>query len=224
MEVNTAYENNIIAEFKKNSEPICYYCKKVIQIPANQNNKTDFTVDHKTPISRGGKTVQSNLAISCLKCNQEKANMTEKEYKKFKAAQKKLLNSLDAVKLSNAAIELFVKIIDQAQKTNAEYNQSEKELQKLESEIANKSFTSANSLQVINSLKTAINERDRLRQQKTTLNLLHAIVAPMKKTIENANISNNVLQEKYAQLKAESIEWGNDKKVVSIAENKELSS
>jgi|LSQX01.3.fsa_nt_gb hypothetical protein len=221
MAIYTAYENNIIAEFKKNTEPICNYCKKVIQ---TSHNKNDLTVDHKTPISRGGKTVHSNLAISCLKCNQEKADMTEKEYKKFKISQKKFLKSLVAVKLSNAALVLFEDIIDNAQKANAEYNQAMKEVQRIENEIASKSFTAANSLQAINSLKTALNVRDTLKQQKETLNLLHCLVAPMKKTIDNANIINTVLQDKYTQLKAESMEWSSVKKVVSITNNNELSS
>lgn len=217
-QAQTNYENNIIIEFKKNTEPVCYYCKKFIQINGNKN---DLTVDHKTPLSRGGKSIQSNLAIACSKCNQEKANMTEKEYKKFKANQKRLLNSYDAVKLSNAAIELFDKIIDQAQKVNIQYNQAEKDLQKQEKKIASKNHTASSSFQIINNLKNAINQRDSLKLQRDTLNILHGLIVPMKKQIESMKIVDTILQEKYSTLKASCIDKNSENKVVQISDSQE---
>ncbi len=212
------YENNILSEFKKSAEPICYYCKKLIQTNTNRN---DLTVDHKTPLSRGGKSIQANLAIACLKCNQEKANMTEKEYRKFKADQKKLLKSFDSVRLSNAAVEIFETIINQAQKINVQYIQAEKDIQRQEKEIASKNHTASGSLQLVNSLKNALNLRDDLKLQRDTLNTLHSIIVPMKKQIENLKVADTILQEKYSALKASCMDKSVENKVVQISDSQE---
>jgi len=54
--------------------PYCTYCGKQI------TNPNDFTMDHKLPLCRGGKTVSENLTPSCLHCNQEKGMLTSEEY------------------------------------------------------------------------------------------------------------------------------------------------
>jgi len=54
--------------------PLCTYCGKTI------TNPDDFTMDHKTPLARGGHTVLSNLTPACLHCNQEKGMLTADEY------------------------------------------------------------------------------------------------------------------------------------------------
>lgn len=209
------YENNIIKEFRNNSEPVCYYCNKAIQ---TNSNKNDLTVDHKTPLSRGGKSIYSNLVISCLGCNSEKADMTEREYKKFKVIQKRLTNSLDAVKLSKKALEVFDMIIDQAQKVNLDYNKAQKEILNMEKDIVNRNYSSANSLQTLCTLKNAINLRDSLKKQKDAINILHSMIVPMKKQIENAKIIDTVLKENYSDLKAQCI--GNSAhKVICLANN-----
>lgn len=40
----------------------------------------DMTLDHLTPVSRGGKSTIDNLACACSACNHAKANMTEEEF------------------------------------------------------------------------------------------------------------------------------------------------
>jgi hypothetical protein len=47
---------------------LCLYCLKDI-------SKEDYHVDHMVPISFGGKTVFSNLAIACVRCNLRKSKM-----------------------------------------------------------------------------------------------------------------------------------------------------
>lgn len=51
----------------------CYYCNKELRI-------TGYELDHKTPLSRGGKHTLSNVVISCMKCNRQKGIKTEKEF------------------------------------------------------------------------------------------------------------------------------------------------
>lgn len=67
--------NKRIREFKRINEPICHYCGEyIIDI------KRDLTVDHKIPVSRGGKDHRANLVISCSRCNYDKNSLTYTEY------------------------------------------------------------------------------------------------------------------------------------------------
>jgi CRISPR/Cas system Type II protein with McrA/HNH and RuvC-like nuclease domain len=69
---------------------VCYYCGK-------QLNKEDKTIDHKIPVSRGGNILRHNKVPCCWNCNQEKADMTHKEYNLFKKGlyQRPALSSLE---------------------------------------------------------------------------------------------------------------------------------
>jgi hypothetical protein len=57
----------------KRTSNICYYCGKPLTI-------REKTIDHRTPLSRGGEDTYSNLVVACSKCNAEKDCMTEAEY------------------------------------------------------------------------------------------------------------------------------------------------
>ncbi len=59
----------------------CLYCNSIIS-----NNKA--SLDHLYPQDFGGPTITNNLLPCCLKCNNEKSNMTAKEYKNFLVAKK----------------------------------------------------------------------------------------------------------------------------------------
>ena len=52
----------------------CWYCGKELK-------KEDVTMDHLYPQDLGGPTITNNLAPSCSKCNNEKSNLTELQYK-----------------------------------------------------------------------------------------------------------------------------------------------
>lgn len=59
---------------------VCYYCNRPLV-------KREITLDHLIPLSKNGKSVESNLVICCPNCNHEKGDMTEKEYLKYKRQQ-----------------------------------------------------------------------------------------------------------------------------------------
>jgi 5-methylcytosine-specific restriction endonuclease McrA len=56
-----------------NCEPFCRYCRVALSI------KT-WSLDHKTPVSRGGTYDESNTQIICLTCNHAKAERTHEEF------------------------------------------------------------------------------------------------------------------------------------------------
>jgi len=64
------YENNI----KKYGTLTCYLCGQ--SIPFGKDS-----IDHRTPISRGGDNQYDNLAIVCISCNHKKFTLTEQEYR-----------------------------------------------------------------------------------------------------------------------------------------------
>ncbi len=51
----------------------CFYC-------GVGTNKGSRTVDHKTPISRGGEHVLENVCCSCRSCNSSKGKLTAEEF------------------------------------------------------------------------------------------------------------------------------------------------
>lgn len=55
------------------SSPRCFYCKRFIK-------KKHRTIEHKVPLSRGGKHTASNVVMACGRCNSRKSSMTSEEF------------------------------------------------------------------------------------------------------------------------------------------------
>lgn len=52
---------------------ICAYCEKVV-------DGTNFSLDHRIPVSRGGPHTMINLAICCKRCNMAKGALSSSEF------------------------------------------------------------------------------------------------------------------------------------------------
>ncbi|OGG99808.1 MAG: HNH endonuclease [Candidatus Lambdaproteobacteria bacterium RIFOXYD1_FULL_56_27] len=55
---------------------VCYYCKKKV-------HPSELTLDHKIPLSRGGKSVKGNLVAACKECNNKKKYLLPVEWEDF---------------------------------------------------------------------------------------------------------------------------------------------
>ena len=53
----------------KLKQGLCYHCGKKFK-------SVDLSMDHLTPLARGGKTGKNNVVVSCKKCNKEKSFKT----------------------------------------------------------------------------------------------------------------------------------------------------
>jgi hypothetical protein len=53
---------------------LCHYCKNSIE-------EMNWSIDHRTPIGRGGSDERENLVGCCVPCNIRKAYLTEPEYR-----------------------------------------------------------------------------------------------------------------------------------------------
>lgn len=79
--VQLVYEENI----KKYGTLTCYLCLIKIEFGKDQ-------LEHKTPVSRGGKSNYSNLGVSCPKCNAKKGTKTEEEYRRYINENEEIVN------------------------------------------------------------------------------------------------------------------------------------
>lgn len=76
--VKKAFDGDIMVVVMLNkwqSQPtfICHYCRR-------EHESKLLHVDHKTPISRGGRHALDNLARACASCNLRKNDKTEEEF------------------------------------------------------------------------------------------------------------------------------------------------
>lgn len=63
------------------SARVCYYCGVGIEaLLGDKKHPCKATLDHRVPISRGGRTEESNLVAACLACNLEKHTQTDEEF------------------------------------------------------------------------------------------------------------------------------------------------
>jgi len=51
----------------------CFYCQGAF-------HPRELTMDHKTPIARGGRSTKNNIVPCCKECNSEKKHMTVSEW------------------------------------------------------------------------------------------------------------------------------------------------
>lgn len=63
-----------MVELKLGYNPLCEYCRQGMTV------KT-FSLDHKTPVSRGGTFGKGNTQLICAGCNRSKGNFTDAEYR-----------------------------------------------------------------------------------------------------------------------------------------------
>lgn len=63
----------VIVQMYEDQQGQCAYCLGPL--------RGVYHVDHKVPVSRGGKTIRDNLCCACPKCNLEKHDMTAEEFR-----------------------------------------------------------------------------------------------------------------------------------------------
>lgn len=77
--VNTDADNVLVMELL--SQEHCYYCTRYVLLRYR-------TIDHKTPLVRGGAHAAYNLCMACDVCNMDKGRMNEFEYRWYSGYDK----------------------------------------------------------------------------------------------------------------------------------------
>jgi 5-methylcytosine-specific restriction endonuclease McrA len=67
------FPSNGTVEPNSNNTFTCFYCGRIMSDKYHE-------LDHKIPLSRGGRNILDNLVNSCRDCNRAKGDMTAQEY------------------------------------------------------------------------------------------------------------------------------------------------
>lgn len=71
-------------ELARQQDWLCFYCQReMTEGEGIHRLNTDVTVDHKTPVSKGGTDNTENLVASCARCNNEKSDMDFDAYMRW---------------------------------------------------------------------------------------------------------------------------------------------
>jgi 5-methylcytosine-specific restriction endonuclease McrA len=76
----------------------CAYCKVEMNFARATGRKfsgTDATIEHRLPLSKGGKHLWNNVVLACRDCNMSKNQKTEEEFAEYQAEIFRLRNSSD---------------------------------------------------------------------------------------------------------------------------------
>lgn len=79
-ELSTHHKSIVKDEAYRDQSGRCYYCDKYLEY-------TQATLDHLTPLARGGADAPFNIVVACLACNQDKAEKTLEEYQQYLSRQ-----------------------------------------------------------------------------------------------------------------------------------------
>jgi 5-methylcytosine-specific restriction endonuclease McrA len=61
---------------RKTQQGVCYYCNRKVE-------KSDLTMDHLVPLSRGGKSTKGNIVPACKECNNKKKYLLPIEWEDY---------------------------------------------------------------------------------------------------------------------------------------------
>ncbi len=172
----TYQEQKLINGFKLTNPHVCIYCNKELK------GDDTITIDHKTPICRGGETIEENLAISCLPCNREKDDMTVEEYIIYKQRKQELNQRCGIDKIIENLIDMQTNIMTKSTDINNKLIEAEKEINSLQQEIMYGNFNACEGFMYTKTLNELLLRREELRISKIGYNYLNAMIGNHKKT------------------------------------------
>jgi hypothetical protein len=179
-----ASEQTIIKEFKQKNKKICYYCGKPISDLAN-----DLTVDHKLPVSRGGKTADENLAICCKLCNQDKADLTEEEYIEYKARIREIHETNSTIKDMCDTINKYSDVLRRQKEVNVLVGSIVREVNEVETTIRTLNFNAADGYKLCKDLKDLLLKekvyKDEQREIQVITTYASNQIQPLQKLVDN---------------------------------------
>lgn len=186
----SAEEILLMNNIRKSNER-CYYCGCGVK-------ESKRTVDHKTPISRGGETQEDNLVMSCQKCNNEKDFFTEEEYREYK--------EITDIKISkNIAIITLTNVLKSYKKAEANVyiernrlKELNKEIAKIESLIKDSRFSASMGYKLCKTLQDNLIERDIVEKNVRYLEAVNKYIKDNRKlTRDKLDAVKNKIRKEY---------------------------
>lgn len=148
----TTREVTIMNNIRK-SNTRCYYCNEKVGINYR-------TVDHKTPISRGGETIPENLVMSCERCNSEKGFLTEEEYREYKEIADMIVNKNIKVISLNSLLASYKEERESIISERKGLNKINKEIDKLMLTIRDSKLSESDCYNLCKMLQDNLKKRD----------------------------------------------------------------
>lgn len=188
-------ERNLIKKIKSSRKKICYYCGKKIE------TEKDLTVDHLTPSSRGGLTTEENLEICCFKCNTEKSDMTEGEYKEYlKQKEIAITESYTYQTIRNMESECEGLIL-KYNSICSEESSKRKEVQEIEEIIKNSKCNAAEGYALYKDLRDLLIEIEAITNEKSELSTIISVIQNIKKNF--SEVGDKIAENKGKKLRKE---------------------
>lgn len=148
----TTREVTLMNNIRKSNER-CYYCNDKVGINYR-------TVDHKTPVSRGGLTVGKNLVMSCQKCNSEKGFLTEEEYREYREIADIMVSKNIKVSTLNSLLDSYKAERKLLISERNGLNKINKEIDKLMLTIRDSKLSTSDCYNFCKMLQDNLKERD----------------------------------------------------------------
>jgi 5-methylcytosine-specific restriction endonuclease McrA len=81
MSLNSKIKQTIRKKIVKKKGNLCCFCRKSMK-------KSETTLEHVVPISKGGTNAQRNLKLSCSGCNNQRGDMDFDEFMAIKMRER----------------------------------------------------------------------------------------------------------------------------------------
>lgn len=175
--IYTVEEKMIMSNVKSKSPHICYYCEKELAY-------ANTSIDHKTPISRGGLTIEDNLVIACISCNQDKADMTEQEYYIYKQKQKEMMDTFEVNKAIDQLLEVQSNIMSRYTDIKSRFDEVDREIQYLQTELIYDNFNASEGYLYAKKFKELLQEKSELLILKDKYNKITVLVGSQQRQVK----------------------------------------
>jgi hypothetical protein len=185
----TFEEQKLINNLKSKLPHICYYCNRTL------TSQDMVTVDHKTPLSRGGLTTEENLVIACCECNSEKDNMTEEEYKVYKQKQREMQQSFEYNDILSELLNVHNNVINRIEQIKTELTQVESQIKYIQEKIMFGTFNASEGYTYAKQLKELLNRQRELSISKDQYKNLKTVLHGQKDQIQS--LTDKIVKETY---------------------------
>lgn len=172
-----AKEVTLMNNIRKSNER-CYYCGCVVK-------ESKRTIDHKTPLARGGETISENLVMSCQKCNNEKGFLTEEEYREYKEIADIKVSENTVVVTLTAVINSYKDIETDARKEKNRLNNINRKIAKIEATIRQSRFSASDGYKLCKMLQDNLMEREAINNNVRNMQYVRKHIYDTKKSTED---------------------------------------
>lgn len=148
----TSSEVLLMTKIRK-SNTKCYYCGCTVA-------ESKRTVDHKTPVSRGGLTKQDNLVMSCQKCNNEKDFLTEEEYKEYLRNANREIEKRNSITHLTVLLNTYKSILDDINKNKNKLKMINNEITEIELIIKDSRLSASDGYKLCKMLQDNLLEKE----------------------------------------------------------------